>query len=156
MYIRSYLTAVTVLNLFTSRIVICLSYLVLPTAPTVMGQVERTSGGGNVTIRVSWERPQNFDQFDIDRYDITLSSTSGIENMATACGECTNTTVIVSENPSNVQISTTFTITITARSRCNETGAIDIVSYTLSKFWLPLVASLVPRPLPDFISQLWN
>ena len=106
-----------------------------------MGQVERTSGGGSVTIKVTWERPLNFDQFDIDCYDINVSSTSGIENMTTACGECTNTTFIVSENPSKVQINTTFTITITARTRCNETGPTDTVSYTLSKFSVVLVAT---------------
>ena len=83
---------------------------------------------------ISWERPQNYEWFDIDRYDINVSSTSGIANMTTACGECTNTTITVSENPSKVQVNTTFTIAISARSRCNETGLIDTVSFILSKF----------------------
>ena len=118
-----------------------LAFTVLPTAPNVTGQVERTSGGGNVTIVISWERPQNYEWFDIDRYDINVSSTSGIDNTITACGECTNTIVTVSENPSKVQINTTFTIAITARSRCNKTGLIGTVSYILGMFCVVLVAT---------------
>ena len=78
--------------------------------------------GGSVTITASWMRPPNFELFDIDRYDINVSSTSGVQQMTTACGKCTNTTVTVAENPRNVRLSTTFTITISARNRCGENG----------------------------------
>ena len=111
----------------------------VPAAPlnVTVNQVERVSGGGSVTITVSWIRPLNYELFDIDRYDINVSSTSGIQQMATACGECTNTTVTVAEDPSNVHPSTTFTITISARNKCGESGpsANASYSYTQRKFW---------------------
>ena len=101
-----------------------------------MSQVERVSGGGSVTVTVSWIRPPNFEQFDIDRYDINVSSTSGIRQMAiTVNGSSTSTVITVTENPSDVRLSTTFTITISARNRCGENGPAANASYTLSKFW---------------------
>ena len=107
-----------------------------PAAPlnVTVNQVERVSGGGSVTITASWIRPPNYELFDIDRYDINVSSTSGVQHMITACGECTNTSVTVSENPSNVRPSTTFTITISARNKCAESGPVANASYTLCKF----------------------
>ena len=101
-----------------------------------MNQVERVSGGGSVTITASWIRPPNYDQFDIDRYDINVSSTSGVQNMTTVCGECTNTTITVADNPSNMHPRTTFTITISARNRCEENGPTATASYTLGMFGL--------------------
>ena len=108
----------------------------VPAAPlnVTVNQVERVSGGGSVTITASWIQPPNYELFDIDRYDINVSSTSGIQQMASACGECTNTTVTVSENPGNVHLSTTFTITISARNRCGENGPTAAASYTLGMF----------------------
>ena len=140
----------------------------VPAAPlnVTVNHVERVSGGGNVTITVSWIRPLNYELFDIDHYDINVSSTSGEQQMTTTCGECTNTTVTdinrydtnvssgvqqmaitvnggsnstvitVVENPSNVRLSTTFTVTISARNRCGENSPIANASYTLSKFTL--------------------
>ena len=98
---------------------------------------ERLSRRGNTTTRLGWMRPQNFDQFDIDRYDITVTSTSVIQNMTTACDQCTNTVTTVSENPNNVQMNTTFTAAIAAVNLCGETGPTATASYTLSK--LPLL-----------------
>ena len=98
---------------------------------------ERLSRRGNTTIRLGWMRPRNFDQFDIDRYDISVTSTSGIQNMTTACGQCTTTVIAVSENPNNVRMNTTFTVTITAVNLCRETGPTGTASYALSK--LPLL-----------------
>ena len=111
----------------------------VPAAPlnVAVNQVERASGGGSVTITASWMQPPNFEQFDIDRYNINVNSTSGVQLMATACGECTNTTVAVAENTSNVRPSTTFTITISARNRCGQNGPTANASYTLSKWYSP-------------------
>ena len=81
-----------------------------------MCKLHRISGGGSVTITASWIRPPNYEQFDIDCYDINVSSTPGVQDMTTAYGECTNSTVTVAENPSSVHPSTTFTITISARN----------------------------------------
>ena len=81
----------------------------------------------------AWLQPQNFDQFDIDRYDISVSSTLGIQNMTTACGQCTSTVITVSENSNNMQVNTTFTATIAAVNLCGETGPTATASYTLSK-----------------------
>ena len=108
----------------------------IPTVPlnVAVNQVERVSRGGNTTIRLGWMQPQNFDQFDIDRYDIIVNSTSSVLNMTTACGECTSTVITVSENTNNVQMSTTFTVTIAAVSLCGEAGPTATASYTLSKF----------------------
>ena len=81
----------------------------VPAAPlnVTVNQVERVSGGGGVTITASWIQPPNYELFDIDRYNINVSSTSGIQQMAvTVNGGST-----VAENPSNVHPSTTFTIT---------------------------------------------
>ena len=107
-----------------------------PAAPlnVAMNQVDRVSG--SVTITASWIRPPNFDVFDIDRYDINVSSTSGIQQMGITVNGSNNSTVItVAENPRNVRLSTTFTITITVRNRCGENSPSVNASYTLCKFW---------------------
>ena len=111
----------------------------MPTTPlNVAVDAERTSrGGGNTVIRLHWMRPQNFRQFDIDRYQINITSTSGIQNMTLACGQCTSTLITVSENTNNVQMNTTFTATIAAVNLCGEIGPTGTASYTLSK--LPLL-----------------
>ena len=115
------------------------SYIAFPVAeiPTIPLNVtvdaEGTSHRGNTTIRLGWMQPQNFHQFDINRYDISVTSTSGIQNMTTACGQCTSTEITVSENPNNVQMNTTFTVTIAAVNLCGETGSTATTSYTLSK-----------------------
>ena len=110
----------------------------IPSVPlsAAVNQIERSTRGGSVTIGLNWMQPQNFDQFDIDHYNINITSMSGVENMTTACGECTSTTVTVSENPNNVQMKTNFTATITARSKCNESGPTTAASYILSKFYV--------------------
>ena len=110
----------------------------VPAAPlnVTMNQVERISGGGSVTITARWIQPPNFALFDIDRYDINVSSTSGIQQMAITVNGGSNSTVFtVTEDPSSVLPSTTFTITISARNRCGENGPTATASYTLSKFW---------------------
>ena len=112
----------------------------IPTAPlnVTVDQVARVSGGGSVTISISWLQPQNFDQFDIDHYIINVTSTSGVQVIALACGECTSTVMIMSENINNVQMITTFTTTIAAVNLCGETGpgATVTTSYALSKMSL--------------------
>ena len=109
----------------------------MPTVPMNVSVIraERIPGGGQVTITITWMRPQNFDQFDIDRYDISVTSTLNdiVQNMTTACGECTSTVITVSENPNNVQMNTTFTATIAAVNLCGETGPTATASYNLSK-----------------------
>ena len=86
-------------------------------------------------------QPQNFDQFDIDHYDVRVTSTSNIQHMTTACGECTSTVIIVSENPNNVQMNTTFTATIAAVNQCGESGPTATALYTLSKLYMHLLVS---------------
>ena len=106
----------------------------LPTTPlNAAVNAKRAPGGGSITIRVTWVPPQNFDQFDIDHYDITVNLTSGAQHMTTACGECTNTMITVSESPNNMRMETTFSITIAAVNQCGETGPSGTASYTLSK-----------------------
>ena len=109
----------------------------VPTVPlnVAVNQVERVSGGGGTCtiIRLGWMQPQNFEQFDIDRYNITVTSTSEVQSMTTACGQCTSTVISVCENPNNVQMNTTFTATIAAVNLCGETGPTGTASYTLSK-----------------------
>ena len=98
-------------------------------------QVERVSGGGSVTITASWLRPPNFEQFDIDHYDINVSSTSGVRQMAiTVNGSSNRAMFTVAENPSNVHPSITFTITVSARNRCGENGPAATASCTFSEF----------------------
>ena len=116
----------------------CFLIAVIPTVPlNVTVNAERLSHRGNTTIRLDWLQPQNFDQFDIDRYGITVTSTSGVQNMTTACGECTSTVITVSENPNNVQMNTTFNATVAAVNQCGESGSTGTASYNLSK--LPLL-----------------
>ena len=55
--------------------------------------------------------------------------------MTTACGECTNTVITVSENPNNVPLVTTFAATVAAVNLCGETGPINATSYTFGKFY---------------------
>ena len=108
----------------------------VPAAPlnVTVNQVERVSGGGSVTITASWIQPPNFELFDIEHYNINVSSTPGIQQMAiTVNGGSTSAMFTVAENPSNVRPSTTFVITISARNRCGETGPTATASYTLSK-----------------------
>ena len=107
-----------------------------PAAPlnVTVNQVERVSGGACVTVTASWIRPPNYELFDIEHYNINVSSTSGIQQMAITVNGGSNSTVFtVCENPSNVQPSTTFTISISARNRCGENGPTATASYTLSK-----------------------
>ena len=78
-------------------------------------------------------QPQNFDQFDIDRYYITVNSTSGAQHITTACGQCSGTMITVSENPNSMRMETNFTVSISARNRCGETGPTTTTSYILSK-----------------------
>ena len=111
----------------------------IPTVPllnVVVNKTARVFGvGSTIIIRLDWMRPENFDRFDIDRYDITVTSTSSELNLTLACGECTSTVITVSENPSNVQMNTTFTVTIAAVNLCGETGPTATASYTLSKLY---------------------
>ena len=111
----------------------------IPTVPllnVVVNKTARVFGVGSATIiRLDWMHPENFDQFDIDRYDITVTSTSSELNLTLACGECTSTVITVSENPNNVQMNTTFTVTIAAVNLCGETGPTATASYTLSKLY---------------------
>ena len=106
----------------------------IPAAPwnVTVSQVKRVSGGGSVTISMSWMQPHNFDQFDIDHYIITVTSTSGVQVIAHAC-RCTSTVVIMGENTNNMQMITTYTTTVAAVNQCGETGATGTASYTLSK-----------------------
>ena len=92
----------------------------IPTDPlnVAVNGIERASDGGSTVVTVSWMRPQNFDQFDIDCYDISVSSTSGVQNM-TACGDITSTQITLT---GNVQMNSDLTITVAARSLCNEIG----------------------------------
>ena len=107
----------------------------VPTAPlNVVVSAERTSGGGSITIsaNLTWMRPLNFDQFDIDRYDINVTSTSGVRNMITACGQCTSAMATVS-GISNMPMNTNFTITIAAVNLCGEIGPVNSTFYNLGK-----------------------
>ena len=117
----------------------------MPTVPLNVAVIraERASGGGHVIINITWIRPPNFDQFDIDRYDITVNSTSGVQHVTTACGQCTSTVITVSENPNNVQMNTTFTATIAAVNQCGENGPTATASYTLGKSVLLLCHCLL-------------
>ena len=99
-----------------------------------MSQVERICDVENVNISISWMQPENFDWFDIDRYDITVNSTSGVQHMTTVCGQCTSTVITVRENPNNVPLVTTFTVTIAAVNLCGETGPVNATSYSFGKF----------------------
>ena len=111
----------------------------IPTVPllnVVVNKTARVFGvGSTIIIRLDLMRPENFEQFDIDHYDITVTSTSSELNLTLACGECTSTVITVSENPSNVQMNTTFTVTIAAVNLCGETGPTATASYTLSKLY---------------------
>ena len=96
----------------------------IPTVPLLNVVVNKTARvfcvGSTTIIRLDWMRPENFDQFDIDRYDITVTSTPNELNLTLACGECTSTEITVSENPNNVQMNTTFTATIAAVNLCGD------------------------------------
>ena len=82
----------------------------------------------------SWMRPQNYEQFDIDHYNLNVSSTSGIQQVSLQeNGDSTSAVLTVSENPNNVQLNTTFTVTITATSQCGETSSAATANYTLSE-----------------------
>ena len=109
----------------------------IPTAPLLNVVVDRAAGvfgvGSTIVIRLDWMRPENFDQFDIDHYDISVNSTSGEINLTLVCGECTSTVITLSETPSNMQVNTTFNTTITAVNQCGETGPTATASYTLGK-----------------------
>ena len=123
---------------------LCIFFLFLfveiPGAPQNLAV--NASGRGNVTITGSWMHPQNFNQFDIDRYDISVTSTSVIQNMTTTCGQCTNVIVNLSESDANSQQEATFNTTISATNQCGETGAIATVSTSKSSLAL-LCHSLV-------------
>ena len=112
---------------------------------------KRAPGGGSITIRVTWMQPQNFDQFDIDHYDITVNLTSGAQHMTTPCGECTSTMITVSESPNNMRMETTFSITIAAVNLCGETGSSGTASYTLSKLCCTTFATVSKYPYEIYL-----
>ena len=110
----------------------------IPTAPVnVAVDAERVSSGETITIRanLTWMQPENFDQFDIDRYDISITSATGIRHMTTACGECTSAMATVT-GISNMQMNTTFTITVAAINLCGEIGVPATTFYNLGKLLL--------------------
>ena len=112
--------------------------LKLRSSAIAMCKLHRISGGGSVTITASWIRPPNYELFDIDRYDINVSSTSGVQDMTTAYGECTNSTVTVAENPMPVvctRVPPSPSQPETVRCGKNGPAANASYSYTLSKFW---------------------
>ena len=106
----------------------------VPTAPLNVEVSAERILGESITImaNLTWMRPQNFDQFDIDRYDINVTSTSSVQTMTTACGECTSAMATVSDI-SNVPMNTNFTFTIAAVNLCGETGPVNTTSYNLGK-----------------------
>ena len=109
-----------------------------------MNRTARVFGEGSIiTVRLDWIRPENYDQFDIDRYDITVTSTSSELNLTLACGECTTTVITESENLNNVQMNTTFTATIAAVNLCGETGPTATASYTISKLYKNKLSLLI-------------
>ena len=122
----------------------------IPTVPLLSVVVNRTARvfgeRSIITVRLDWMRPENFDQFDIDRYDITVTSTSSELNLTLACGECTNTEITVSENLNNVRMNTTFTATIAAVNLCGETGPTTTASYTISKLYMSLLINSLTEP----------
>ena len=111
----------------------------IPTAPLLNVVVDRAASffgvGSTIVIRLDWMWPENFDQFDIDHYNINVNSTSGEINLTLVCGECTSTVITLSETPSNMLVNTTFTATITAVNQCGEAGPTATASYTLGKLW---------------------
>ena len=106
--------------------------VVRPDLPASFTVDEITRAPGNVTITASWMIPPNFGRFDIDRYDINVSSTSGIQEMTIANGTSTNITLTVDENPSNVEQNTTFTMTIAAVNLCGVTGSVATASNSVT------------------------
>ena len=122
----------------------------IPTVPllsVVVNKTARVFGERSIiTVRLDWMRPENSDQFDIDRYDITVTSTSSELNLTLACGECTNTEITVSENPNDVRMNTTFTATIAAVNLCGEIGPTGTASYTLSKLYMSLLINSLAEP----------
>ena len=114
----------------------CCSFIsAIPTVPlNVELSSERISDGGNITIRanLTWMRPQNFGQFDIDRYDITVSEGSAIRNTTTACGQCTSVIATV-DIIQNMPMNTNFIFTIAAVNLCVETCPVTTTSYNLGK-----------------------
>ena len=108
-----------------------------PTAPLLNVVVDRAASvfgvRSSIVIRLDWMQPENFDQFDIDHYDMSVNSTSSELNLTFVCGECTSTVITLSETPSNMQVNTTFNTTITAVNLCGETGPTATASYTLGK-----------------------
>ena len=122
----------------------------IPTVPLLSVVVNRTARvfgeGSIITVRLDWMRLENFDQFDIDRYDITVTSTSRELNLTLACGQCTSTEITVSENPNNVRMNTTFTATIAAVNLCGETGPTGTASYTLSKLYVVAIDLTLSEP----------
>ena len=118
----------------------------MPTVPLLnvaVNRAARVSGiGSTIVIRLEWMQPENFDQFDIDHYAISVNTTLSELNLTLACGQCTSTEIAVSENLNNVQMNTTFNVTIAAVNQCGETGPTATASYTLSKSVLLLCHSL--------------
>ena len=85
---------------------------------------------GSGTITATWMHPINYELFDIKHYDINVSSRSGVQQMTTACGQCTNTTVTVSEDPIG-----SVTVTIAAINQCGEAGPTATASKSLLSYF---------------------
>jgi len=104
----------------------------IPEAPANLTIDEITRARGNVTITASWTNSPNFQQFEIDRYDINVTSTSDIWYMTMANGTDTNITLSVDEDAMITEPTTTFTLTIAAVNLCGETGSVASTTDTLT------------------------
>ena len=119
-----------------------------------VNSAERIHSEGRIAINISWMHIPYFNQFDIDSYDISVISTSGVQQLKT-CGECTSVVITVSENPNNVQMGTRFNITIAPRSRCGMTGPAAsygiIVSKLLSLLYYHMYVLALFPDIPRFL-----
>lgn len=121
--------------------------LEIPESPGSFSVDEVTRASGRVNITASWTNPQNIDRFEIARYEISVSSTSGIRSMLMADGQSTRITRSLIENSTNVEQMTTFVATIAAVNDCSETGdiATDTFILTIRKYFIIHACHLLPR-----------
>ena len=114
-----------------------ISYIAIPGPPVdfTVTQVERVPGGGSVNIAASWMLPFGFEQIDIANYTLRAVSSDMGSTSKSVDGRSTNTILMLPET-NNPQMSTTFTVDITATNLCGETGSAATAIYILSSSML--------------------
>lgn len=114
---------------FTWLSVVICSFLAMPSQPERFSvQASKDDVDQTATVVSTWGEPDNFNQFDIDYYEITIFNESTVVAKYKVQGDQTNSTRMV-----NLQPGITYAVNITTKDMCNMTSVAATTNVILSK-----------------------